>query len=699
MTFELAERSQVTAMTHTTTTSTATTSTAATAGNVGQAKTHKKPVKMSLTSFMGTRTTSANSLSSWADEMESHSPSSPSIMDGGSSGESEMMRDIVSGFEKGMTVSATRHVGIEQRRSSSTSHYRSTGRGGILASAEDDSNVTWRTKEPSSLSNGGGGRSTAEIRESPLSTTFASDKYGNDREDSFRGDTTSSWRDFSRRSTPSETSISGSPSLEKISDHPPYVAFVGNLPFNIEVNELERVFSPLTIGNVRIPKFQGKPKGFAYLEFSSAEDLKRALGKHGSLIQGRPIKMDVADGSRETAPTGGFIMRSNLIHGSDRSTPREDLTESQNWREQSRREPASSSSLSFQRDSRPPFLRGTEYPSPNEEGHRDREWQRRAHSPRYGTLERSTIEDTPSSPEPKVREKLHLLPRSMDSDSMKSTASAMTTRGSKGEEVIEREKPSPFGAARPIDETGTMKRAEEKLRQQEEAVSQKLKELEMSRSNLPVVNINRPTTPTVDDPSQPMATAESQEIIELPNDTDSTSSTQVTSSGVTHSSEPTLATSHSRTAHPARSGQYVTFRGHSAQSNHVATGSRRNNGFRADTSRSTTVPHRSSSPTSDQTWRNRSTAPNVTAASHQRWERVGDVSAARSLAAKSRLDGDSSSLPTSSTTDSTVINSKSNHNNNTSHNLPMNQNVFNMLSMDVTAEEEDNDHDPNPIMS
>lgn len=84
---------------------------------------------------------------------------------------------------------------------------------------------------------------------------------------------------------------------------PPYTAFVGNLPFDITEADLRTFFqmrdiSSSAIVSVSLPRdAENKPRGFGYVEFSSVEDLTRALlASNQFQIRNRYIRVDFSEG-------------------------------------------------------------------------------------------------------------------------------------------------------------------------------------------------------------------------------------------------------------------------------------------------------------------------------------------------------------------------------------------------------------------
>lgn len=97
-------------------------------------------------------------------------------------------------------------------------------------------------------------------------------------------------------------------------DVPPFTAFVGNLTFETEEEELKGFFGAQSPTSVRLVKDPtGKPKGFGYVEFGSKQNLQDALGKNMTQLAGRTIRVSVAE-PRELAV---LFTRSRKGRGAD----------------------------------------------------------------------------------------------------------------------------------------------------------------------------------------------------------------------------------------------------------------------------------------------------------------------------------------------------------------------------------------------
>lgn len=81
-----------------------------------------------------------------------------------------------------------------------------------------------------------------------------------------------------------------------VPSNPSDTLFVGNLPFDVDQNEVQDLFSQYgTVLSVRLPTHPDtqQPKGFGYVQMGSVDDAKAAFEKLASHpINGRPIRLD-----------------------------------------------------------------------------------------------------------------------------------------------------------------------------------------------------------------------------------------------------------------------------------------------------------------------------------------------------------------------------------------------------------------------
>ncbi|XP_015908013.1 eukaryotic translation initiation factor 4B isoform X2 [Parasteatoda tepidariorum] len=92
--------------------------------------------------------------------------------------------------------------------------------------------------------------------------------------------------------------------LSKVPTSPPFTAFLGNLPYDVQEDDIVTFFRQLQVQNVRLPRDtgeRGRIRGFGYAEFSSRQDLIQALALNNETMKNRAIKVSLAgdhDGDR-----------------------------------------------------------------------------------------------------------------------------------------------------------------------------------------------------------------------------------------------------------------------------------------------------------------------------------------------------------------------------------------------------------------
>jgi cold-inducible RNA-binding protein len=84
--------------------------------------------------------------------------------------------------------------------------------------------------------------------------------------------------------------------------------FVGNLSFKTTENDLQDAFAAfgtVVETNIMMDRMTGRPRGFAFVTMSTAEEAEKAIeGLHGKEFDGRALTVNVAR-PREDRPPGG----------------------------------------------------------------------------------------------------------------------------------------------------------------------------------------------------------------------------------------------------------------------------------------------------------------------------------------------------------------------------------------------------------
>lgn len=90
--------------------------------------------------------------------------------------------------------------------------------------------------------------------------------------------------------------------LSRIPPNGPFVAYVGNFPFETEEHHLATFFEGLNIVHIKVvfDVLTERPKGFAYITFGDRVSLENATTVNGAEFMGRALRIDVAE-QRETS--------------------------------------------------------------------------------------------------------------------------------------------------------------------------------------------------------------------------------------------------------------------------------------------------------------------------------------------------------------------------------------------------------------
>jgi len=319
---------------------------------------------------------------------------------------------------------------------------------------------------------------------------------------------------------------------------PPYTAFVGNLAFDLTERDLESFFDGLKTKSVKVIKDRDeRPKGFGYVEFEELEDLKGALTKTGSTLAGRTVRVSVAEPPKERGGFGGYddpkfsgewrrqgplpdaprdsSRRRYDGPSTDRQAPPTSVSDtSSDWRSNrpSRPPPPPESEAAPRRkassfnapegaaDKEEAWTIGGKFkpseddgpgrkfgsfkgrgdmgpPSSVPDSPADTDWRS---GPRAGLSSRSSTSPTSSTPPtPQLtRRKLELLPRSGNTSTTPSPLASP-----KMSQSNPTSRPSPFGAAKPVDVTAREKAIAERLDKEREATKERVIQQPMSRSS------------------------------------------------------------------------------------------------------------------------------------------------------------------------------------------------------------------------
>ncbi|GAB1521835.1 Eukaryotic translation initiation factor 4B [Rhizoctonia solani] len=72
---------------------------------------------------------------------------------------------------------------------------------------------------------------------------------------------------------------------------PPFIAYVGNLPFDLVEDDLGQFFAPESLKSIKVIRDRDdKPKGFGYVEFETLDGLKSGLSKSGAQLNSRTVR-------------------------------------------------------------------------------------------------------------------------------------------------------------------------------------------------------------------------------------------------------------------------------------------------------------------------------------------------------------------------------------------------------------------------
>ncbi|XP_003703921.1 eukaryotic translation initiation factor 4B isoform X1 [Megachile rotundata] len=97
---------------------------------------------------------------------------------------------------------------------------------------------------------------------------------------------------------------------EDIPTNPPYVAYLTNLPYEVDEAFLTEFFADMKIVNIRLPKDSNKLKGYGYVEFEDRQSLIDALCLSNTSMKTRRVRIDVSNSVNDDR-RGGRMGRDN----------------------------------------------------------------------------------------------------------------------------------------------------------------------------------------------------------------------------------------------------------------------------------------------------------------------------------------------------------------------------------------------------
>jgi nucleolar protein 6 len=133
---------------------------------------------------------------------------------------------------------------------------------------------------------------------SSTTSTEAKQKRKRKRKEKAPNNSESKQSTVNKQSTNSLNHSSSSSVVRPSSVKSRYILFVGNLPYRCSSDDLKQYFHSLSINAIRLPtdKDTNKPSGYAFVEFSDAISLQKALKYHHMDFKGRKINVELTAG-------------------------------------------------------------------------------------------------------------------------------------------------------------------------------------------------------------------------------------------------------------------------------------------------------------------------------------------------------------------------------------------------------------------
>ena len=112
---------------------------------------------------------------------------------------------------------------------------------------------------------------------------------------------------------------------DRIPRDPPFTAYIANLSYDIDLEDIYKFFDRLKVTNIRLQREDnsetGRLKGYGYADFADRNSLIEALTMNDQLLKNRKIKIDVSNNSSGRDGRGGGHRMDNRHHddGEDRT--------------------------------------------------------------------------------------------------------------------------------------------------------------------------------------------------------------------------------------------------------------------------------------------------------------------------------------------------------------------------------------------
>ncbi|KAJ8674776.1 hypothetical protein QAD02_010562 [Eretmocerus hayati] len=86
---------------------------------------------------------------------------------------------------------------------------------------------------------------------------------------------------------------------ENIPMHPPFVAYISNLPYEVDEEDLAEFLKDMRVSNMRLPKLDSKMKGYGYVEFEDRQSLVAAINMTDTTLKARRVRIEVSNSSND----------------------------------------------------------------------------------------------------------------------------------------------------------------------------------------------------------------------------------------------------------------------------------------------------------------------------------------------------------------------------------------------------------------